>query len=47
LLAISSVKGFTSSLVAKLKTSPNAMDMGRAGRARLNIINSSNVKHNP
>jgi hypothetical protein len=47
LLASSSVKGFTSSLVAKLKTSPNAMDMGSAGRARLNIISSSNVKHNP
>ena len=41
------MNGFTSSLVAKLNTSPNAMDIGRAGNARLNIINSSKVKHNP
>ena len=46
-LAKESMKGLTSSLVAKLKTSPKAMEMGRAGSAFLKMARSKSVKHSP
>ena len=41
------MKGLTRPLVAKLKTSPNAMLMGRAGSAFLKMARSSSVKQRP
>ena len=41
------MKGLTRPLVAKLKMSPNAMLMGRAGSAFLKMARSSSVKQRP
>ena len=44
---MASIKGLTKPDVAKLNTSPNAMLMGKAGRAFLKMAKSSRVKQRP
>ena len=46
-LDIASMKGLTKPDVAKLKMSPNAMLMGKAGKAFRKMAKSSSVKQRP
>jgi len=46
-LASLSMNGCTIKLVAKLKTSPNVIEIGNAGNAFRNMASSSKVKHRP
>ena len=46
-LAIASMKGFTKPEVAKLKISPKAILMGKAGNAFRKVASRSKVKQRP